>query len=269
MADLETDIGQELLISKGHDQFPEVVDYIYSSANNNLGVSVNTDGQTALHLAASKLHVDTVEILCTEFPDAVNRGDKHGRTPLLLAAGAQIPSTTKLVGGRKNTVQSNEDVRPIEVLLSHGADVRAQDEDGNTCLHQACAWGNLKSARVLVQAGADPLSQNKSGWKPDAYSLSVQADVYFRNLVAEFERRKAEEEVKRREERRGNGAGQVRLVSEMDDEDNDSEFFDADESGRSRAGSGRSDTTTDQQGNRKFDPLGLNINIGLKSDQWR
>lgn len=208
--------------------------------------------------------------MCTEFPDTVNRGDKYGRTPLLLAAGAQIPSTTKLVGGKKNTLQSNEDVRPIETLLHHGANVRAQDYDGNTCLHQACAWGNLKTARVLVQAGADPLSQNKSGWKPDSYSLSVQADVYFRNLVAEFEKRKAEDETRRREARRGNGGGgQVRLVSEPEEEDNDGEFFDADDSRRSRAGSGRSDTLPEQPRDRKYDPVGLNINVGPRADTWR
>ncbi|KAK5939648.1 hypothetical protein PMZ80_008027 [Knufia obscura] len=255
----------ELLISKGHDGTTEVTDLIYSNAGNNQGVSVNTEGRTALHLAASHLHVDVVDVLCTEFPRTINRGDREGRTPLLLAAGAQVERTTKVVGGRKNTLQSTEDTRSVEALLRHGADVRAQDHSGNTCLHQACAWGNLKTARVLVQAGADPLRQNKQGWRPDAYSLTVQADVYFRNLVAEFERRRAEDMARRRDQRpRNGGGGKVRLVQDHED-DEKNEFYDATDSGRSRAGSKRSDTTSVGSAE---NGLGINVTGLRSSEAW-
>ena len=208
------------MISKGHDQSRDVIDDIYSLSTIRVGLSVNTDGQTPLHLAASNLRHDVVEILCREFPYTINRRDKEGKTALLLAAaGAHVPNVTRVVGGRKNTLQSNEDARTIDMLLIHGAEVHLKDNRGDTCLHQACAWGNLKTARALVQAGADPLSENHSGWKPDQYSLSVQADVYFRNLVAEFEKRKAEDAIRRRDERRptAGGGGLVRIVSEDDD----------------------------------------------------
>lgn len=249
-----------------------MTDYIYSYAGNNVGTSVNTDGQTALHLASSALQVDTVKVLCIEFPYTINRGDKEGRTALILAAGAQIPITTRTTPGRKGTLQSNEDVGAIETLLQHGADVRARDFRGNTCLHQACAWGNLKSARMLVQAGADPLAANHAGWKPDAYSLSVQADVYFRNLVAEFEKRKAEENARKREEHRPTGGGQVRLVQEQETlEDEPESYYDADDSSRSRASSGNSNSTGQST---RYDtaPMGLNIRNGgrfLSSDSWK
>lgn len=231
----------ELLISKGHDSFPAVTDLIYSNSGNNLGISVNTDGYTPLHLAASRHHVDVIEILCREFPSTIDRGDKQGRTPLLLAAARQAP-IARAVAGRKNTLQNAEDVRAIDALIRSGADVRAQDHEGNTCLHQACAWGNLKTARALVQAGADPVMPNYKGFPPEAYSLTVQADVYFRNLVAEFEKRQAEEAAKKRERRAG-GGGHVRLVENQEDDD-ENEFYDADES-RSRANSGRSNTTSE------------------------
>ncbi|KAK5074940.1 hypothetical protein LTR64_001145 [Lithohypha guttulata] len=266
----------ELLISEGHDQSPEVTDYIYSSAGNNLGVSVNTDGQTALHLAASSLRVDTVELLCTEFPNTIDRPDHRGRTPLLLAAGAQAPVTTKVVRGRKNTLQSNEDVGVVEALLRHGANVRARDHQGDTCLHQACAWGNLKTARVLVQAGADPLASNNAGWKPDAYSLSVQADVYFRNLVAEVEKRKAEDMQRRREGRRTNtgGGGQVRLVQEpVELEDEPEPLSDADTPVQSRTKFSRTESTNEQSRDRQFEAGGLNISTGggrlLSAHAWK
>ena len=177
----------------------------------------------------------------------------------MLAAGAQIERTTRVIGGRKNTVQHNEDTHTIEALLKYGADVRVQDHHGNTCLHQACAWGNLKTARVLVQAGADPLRQNSQGWRPDAYSLTVQADVYFRNLVAEFERRKAEELAWRREQRPKNGGGgNVRLVQDQED-DSAVDFYDATDSSRSRASSGKSTTTSDGGAE---NGLGINVSGG-------
>lgn len=238
---------------------------IYSNAGNNQGISINTDGQTSLHLAASRLHVDVIEVLCIEFPQTINRRDRQGRTPLLLAAGAQVEKTTKLVAGRKNPSQSTEDTRAIEALLTHGADVRAQDSNGNTCLHQACAWGNLKNARVLVQAGADPLRQNHQGWRPDAYSLTVQADVYFRNLVAEFERRRAEDMARKRDQRpRGNGGGHVRLVQDQED-DARNDFYDPIDSGRSRASSARSTTTSDSSAE---NGLGISGGILRSSEAW-
>jgi len=231
---------------------------IYSNAGNNQGISINTQGRTSLHLAASHLHVDVIEVLSVEFPQTINRGDREGRTPLLLAAGAQLERTTRVVGGRKNTLQDTEDPRAVEALLRYGADVRVQDYHGNTCLHQACAWGNLKTARVLVQAGADPLRRNKQGWRPDNYSLTVQADVYFRNLVAEFERRRAEDMARRREQPRprSTGGGNVRLVQDQE-EDDEHEFYDASDSGRSRAGSSRSNTASEGSAEN-----GLGINVG-------
>lgn len=260
-----------MLISLGHDQIPEVVDYIYSNAGNNQGTSINTDGQCPLHIAASLHHVDTIELLCIQFPDSIERRDKMGRTPLLLAAGAQMnpassppPRNTASVG-RKNTLQSTEDVRAIETLLRYGADVRACDVHGDTCLHQACAWGNLKTARALVQAGADPLRTNHAGWKPDAYSLSVQADVYFRNLVAEFERRKAEDAARKRTERRppNGGGGRVRLVDEKDENATES---DADEEKRIRKDVGKGHATGDMGSD---GTSGLGIKVDTRAEIWR
>jgi len=206
-----------------------------------------------------------IELLCTQFPRTVNRVDKDGRTPLLLASGSSTTNPrTITAGGRKLTPQSTEDVRSIETLLKHGADVRTQDYKGNTCLHQACAWGNLKAVRVLVQAGADPLCANYDGWNPDAYSLTVQADVYFRNLVAEFEKRKAAEATRRKTERKGNGGGRVRLVQDEDeDEEDESDENTGDDSSRSRASSGRSNIAgAISSGD------GLGINVGTRTETW-
>ena len=244
-------------------------DWIYSNTHNNLGISVNTDGQTPLHLAAAHSQAGVVELLCREFPQTVTRPDRKGQTPLHLASSSQImphPALRLVVsnGTMRPNVQSPEDNTTITALLAHGADVNARDEQGNTCLHNATAWGNLKAVRALIQAGADPISKNKAGWTPEFYSITVQAEVYYRNLVAEWEKRRAEDKI-RAEERRGRGGGAVRLVPQDDDSD-----------GESRAGrTSRAETSTERSMTRSPLPsistgqsdagLGISVNV----DTWK
>ncbi|MCD4748217.1 MAG: ankyrin repeat domain-containing protein [Thermoanaerobaculales bacterium] len=68
----------------------------------------------------------------------------NGRTPLFAAAG----------GGRLET---------MEILLGWGAQVDATDERGLTPLSDACFRRQLKAAKALIAAGADPSHQTKSG----------------------------------------------------------------------------------------------------------
>jgi hypothetical protein len=198
------------------------------------------------------------EILCANFPNTVNRADKHGSTPLHLAAGAHTMPEMALLGSPK-AGRPTEDTTLIETLLRHGAKVNAKDREGNTPLHNATAWGNLKVVRTLIQSGADALCQNFLGWTPEYYSITVQAEVYYRNLVADWEKRRSEEALRRQSERRGRGGGAVRLVSdEESSEDVESE------TSRSRAGTGESaqtfTTASEAEG-------GLGITVG-SVDAW-
>lgn len=59
----------------------------------------------------------------------------------------------------------------------------AADLDGNTALHYASAYGQLKAIRALLAAGANPGAKNRYSWTPVAYSSTVQAEVYFKGLV--------------------------------------------------------------------------------------
>lgn len=237
----------ELLISLGHDRSAEEDPHyhIYSARIDNLGVSVNHDGQCPLHLAATYSRGPVVDLLCTQFPHTVNRADVEGRTPLHMACSAHVMPLTALMQSVKHS-KPMEDLTIIEALIRHGADVNAQDHKGDTCLHNATAWGHLKAVRALIQAGADPLCSNYAGWAPHNYSLTVQADVYYRNLVAEWEKRRAEEKLQQ-SERRGKGGGAVRLVVDNDEDDEMDQ--------RSRSGSARSQATSDGE-------AGLGISVG-------
>ena len=125
----------------------------------------------------------------------------------------------------------------------------AHDADGNTALHHAAAAGHTKALRTLLQFGASPAAQNAYSWTPVAYSASKQLELYFRELVAEFERKRAEGAVQAREAREVNEmkrrgvAGGVRLVTDFEgykaqQEEGLDMGEEGDEVGRMRAGSG-------------------------------
>jgi target of rapamycin complex 2 subunit AVO2 len=99
------------------------------------------------------------------------------------------------------------------LLTSHPpASPTAHDKDGNTALHYASASGELKALRLLLQYGASPLAQNAYSWTPIAYSATAAAEAYFKQLVAEFERRRVEAVQQQREMEMQRMAG-VRLVT--------------------------------------------------------
>ena len=99
----------------------------------------------------------------------------------------------------------------LSLSLSPQTLLSAADHDGNTALHYASAYGHLKCTRMLLQAGASPGAKNAYSWTPVSYSSTVAAEVYFRNLVGEIERRREGEREREREMGRRREGG-VRLV---------------------------------------------------------
>jgi len=51
----------------------------------------------------------------------------------------------------------------VELLLEHGADPNARDEDGWTPLHRAAFHCNDVAARILIDHGADPTIKDYKG----------------------------------------------------------------------------------------------------------
>jgi len=212
----------KLLVSLGHDSCRPVVDH--AGHNSAPGISLNTDHSTALHLAAAYSHAACVEFLCRTFPHSINWPDQDGMTALMLAArssnSAHAPLTVSSVGlvpinhrpralstGRSgvgtvigtarehassfssssSSSSSSEDTATISTLLAYNASLDFRDKAGNTALHYASAWGNLKAIRVLLAAGAAILPQNNAKQTPLDYSVTSQAARYFQNLITEFQ----------------------------------------------------------------------------------
>jgi len=188
----------------------EIADYLIRAGHEEQEVSQNTEHETPLHLAAKNGHIEVGRLLLQEFPQCINAINKSGLDALALAS--QNPAATAL----------------IPLLLGHaqfGASPHSRDYDGNTPLHHASASGSLKALRILLAAGANPLAKNNYDWTPLAYSQTVAAEVYFKNLVAEFERRRVDG-AKQGEERERRRAAGVRLV---DDDPGGTKPNDADE----------------------------------------
>lgn len=191
----------KLLLSLGHDSCTPNIDRTgYDSAP---GISLNVDCSTALHLAAAHSHPDCVDLLCRTFPHIIDWKDKEGKTALMLAAQSSNPAhvpvdttchfhTSQPAGRRPRAASggsatAEEDIAAITILIAYNASLSATDHQGNTALHHASAWGNLKAVRTLLSAGAPPLATNKANHTPLDYSITKQAAQYFQSIVNDLE----------------------------------------------------------------------------------
>ncbi|RQM08253.1 hypothetical protein DH86_00001454, partial [Scytalidium sp. 3C] len=174
----------------------------YDSSSSN-SIPLNEEHQTPLMFAAKEGHTEIVHLLCsTTSPSiaGIPRRDVRGRDAIMYAA----------LGGHDTCLQILLTFAPAgPARLLEAADV-----EGNTALHFASSNGHLLVLRTLLAAGADSERRNIWSWTPISYSATVQAEVYFKGLVAEVERRK---QVRKEAEVKGTG-GAVRVVAAADDE---------------------------------------------------
>jgi len=138
------------------------------------------DGRTALISAAARGDLETVNALIARSAD-VNVRDKRGYTALSHAIEARYDQVEDALL-RKSNLDPNcrglngrpalsayvwrDDKERFEKLLAHGADVKLEDNDGDTALHGAADSGNVEMIRVLLDKGADPNAKNKVGGTP-------------------------------------------------------------------------------------------------------
>ena len=140
------------------------------------GVDVNQvtgDGMTALHLAAQLGHVSILELLLTAGAeiDPITRIGNY--TPLHLASGKAEDSIVKklLASGADVTAVTNSSsvtalhlaaqvvggAESVKALLAYGANPNAiETSAGQTPLMFAAGKNRTESARLLLEAGADP-----------------------------------------------------------------------------------------------------------------
>jgi len=140
----------------------------------------NNDGRTVLISAAARGDLEVVNVLLSRGADP-NVKDKRGYTALSHALEAmyeevveallnhpQLDPNSKGLNGRPalSAYVWRDNKERVEKLLARGADVTAQDNDGDTALHGAAQTGNVEIIRLLLDKGAKPNVKNKVGGTP-------------------------------------------------------------------------------------------------------
>lgn len=172
-----------------------LIDYGHEDEN----ISRNNDWETPLMLAAQAGKEETGVMLAKRFPVCVTWQNKHGLDALMMACKSGAGT-----------------LHLIPTLILHGPSIlTAADVNGNTALHHASAAGELKALRMLLQYGANPLASNSFSWTPVHYSATSAAEAYFKTLIIEFEKKKAEGKREMKERERQRNAG-VRLVTDQE-----------------------------------------------------
>jgi len=112
---------------------------------------VSTDGETVLHILATKpKQTEIINYFIAKGVD-VNKADKEGNTVLIKAATA-----------RDNT-------EALELLLPKVKDVNIQNAKGETALTMAVKSGTPKAVEILLNNGTDAKIVNKEGYNLGAY----------------------------------------------------------------------------------------------------
>ena len=109
------------------------------------------EGFTPVQVAAMHGQVTMVEF----FLDRVVLVNK-------IAANASLTTTLHLATSYREESKARA---MIEMLVAHGAELGAQDANGETPLHVAAGRASAELIRVLVQLGADPFMKTLSGVK--------------------------------------------------------------------------------------------------------
>uniref|UniRef100_A0A1I7UF80 ANK_REP_REGION domain-containing protein n=2 Tax=Caenorhabditis tropicalis TaxID=1561998 RepID=A0A1I7UF80_9PELO len=118
------------------------------STSSSEDVASELDNSDAMQLVRQAVLFENIELLADLFkvnPWVWNRVDRHGRTPLMLAAH----------NGKLNSLRT--------ILLLSPKSLNLVNERGKTALHMASESGETGIVLELVEIGSDPMKSDKEG----------------------------------------------------------------------------------------------------------
>ncbi|GAA5799933.1 ankyrin repeat-containing domain protein [Helicostylum pulchrum] len=138
----------ELLLDLGHEE--EVI-------------SVDIEGITVLMIAAMFNHEEIFFLYVSKYPECIHAISKNGWTALLYAA-------------------QNGNANLVSYLLSISADFDHIDNEGNSALHYASAWGHITVMDLLVSEGCNVDLENRTHSTPYDYAYSVSVQDHLKEI---------------------------------------------------------------------------------------
>lgn len=115
----------------------------------------------------------------------------------------------------------NKDVSAVETLLSKGENINAANEQGNTALHYAVATGNVRMVELLLAHDADMNIKNNKGWTPlgiaEKKNVGSVYDVLKNKKAADEAKVKKEAEIKAKlEAEKAKIAAEAKIKAEIE-----------------------------------------------------
>jgi len=143
-------------------------------------------GQTPLSLAAAVGHHHILKMLLDHGADIGHRDHVYGQTPLSQAAAYGHKEVVELLLSKGADYDDNSSgVTPLwlairsghrdiaELLLHAGANAKASSiHTGESCLSHAASLGDIKTAHLLLEQGAEVVTRDSVGWSPLHYAVS-------------------------------------------------------------------------------------------------
>lgn len=137
---------------------------------------LNRPGATPFLAAASTADVPLLELLIKLGADP-NLPNAHKTTPLMAAAGVGVGAPEEAAGTEPEVLES------IKLMLKHGADVNAVDDNGETAMHGAAYRNHPNVVQLLTDKGAkiDVWNRkNKTGLTPIVIAEGHRPGLNFR-----------------------------------------------------------------------------------------
>ncbi|EEH37856.2 ankyrin repeat domain-containing protein [Paracoccidioides lutzii Pb01] len=164
--------------------------------------TLDAEGNTALHYAATKGHIGIVEIISFRKGSKLAIPSASGHTLLWLAASNGFEDiVSMLIRARPNDVEfkganpqasltplaesaKNGHYAVVEVLLAYGANVDVKDLSGKTTLTWAAVMGHEAVVKILLKHGADPDQRDQNFSTPLSYAAALTEDISRRTPLA-------------------------------------------------------------------------------------
>lgn len=120
---------------------------IYNQITDEDEIKLTFEKQTVLHVACLGDAAATLNLLLSYFNVCLDQRDSNGDAPSHICCTKGFPDC-------------------LSILLEKGAYPNIQDNNGDTLLHKAFQYSNVKCLELLIKYNADDQLLNNVGWKP-------------------------------------------------------------------------------------------------------